>query len=166
MEIKNRKVQYPNRVVLDVLNVERNIYGEITKIQANLLRDEGEVYEEGFVFDEKNIKLLLNQYYIESQDDNWSQVGQTSVFTIDITHPVQARIIDRNFDENELVINFETLNNKLLVRVSQGEGFDDTLLQLSRVYSFDVLLTDDYDHILGVITFTIRYVASSTNPID
>ena len=55
MEIKNRKVQYPNRVVLDVLNVERNIYGEITKIQANLLRDEGEVYESGFVFEEKNI---------------------------------------------------------------------------------------------------------------
>ena len=166
MEIKNRKVQYPNRVVLDVLSVERNVSGEISKIHANLLRDEGEVYDNGFVLDEKHISLLTQKYYIDCCEDNWNQLGQTSVFTVDIAHYVEPSVVYTNYDENELLINFEITNNQLLVNVSQGDPFRNKPIELSRDYCFKVHLVDDYNHCLGEITFTIRYIAPSTTPID
>ena len=90
----------------------------------------------------------------------------TRVFTVDIAHHVQPSVVYTNYDENELLINFEITNNQLLVNVSQGMPFRNKPIELSRDYCFKVHLEDDYYHCLGEITFIIRYIAPSTNPLD
>ena len=110
---------------------------------------------------------MFNKYYIPETEDNWSQLGQNSNFIIDVTSHVNGVIINNNFDEDELNISFQNLpNNQFKVTVSQGLGFANLPLSLSRVYSFEVQLTDDYDNVIGVIAFRINYIASSTTPLD
>lgn len=69
-EFKNRYTQYPNRKLLEVVEVTRNESGEINSIIADEVRSNGEVYEEGtsITKDElvKTIKDLINIYHFTS----------------------------------------------------------------------------------------------------
>ncbi len=64
-ELKNRNTQYPNRRKLNVQNIEYNENGEIVELLADVIRSEGEIYEEGTKLNAeglgKNIKDITNE---------------------------------------------------------------------------------------------------------
>ena len=57
---ENRISNNINKKILDVDRVERNQAGEIIKIYGEILRDEGEVTEEGTRLDAESLNQVVN----------------------------------------------------------------------------------------------------------
>lgn len=168
MEIKNRRVEYPNRVRLNILQINRNPEGEIISIQAELMKDEGEVYEQGFALNEKNLNLLLNKYYVETLNDIWEQGNNTSVFYIDTTQLFDVECyLDGNPNNSSLNFTYEYVNNQIILTVTPNINLNVFLPNTQVEYVYHVLLKyPNTSNVLVELTGSILYIPNSTNPID
>lgn len=164
MKIKNRIVEYPNRVILNVLNVTRNNSGEISSIQAEISKDEGEIYEAGFALNEKNLNLILNKYYCGELSDTWTTSKYTSEFIIDVVVPVNVNIEFDDLQSNCLSWNAIQSNNELHINISK---VDDFIISSSNTFKFKIKLTDSSTNTeLGTVNAQIDYITSSEVPQD
>lgn len=164
MEIKNRVVEHPNRVMLEVLNVERNLKGEIVSIQANLIKDEGEVYQEGLALNERNLNLLCKKYYLGVDEDSWNGLGQSSSFIIETLEDTTVRLVGGNYNDFELNTTINYLeNNQVQIIVSQGATFTNLSLTLARVYELNFELIDNNNLLIDTITLKISFALNSQN---
>lgn len=169
MEIKNRRVEYPNRVRLQVTQIDRNPEGEVISIQGNLIRDEGEVYEEGFAINERNINILLKKYYTETLNDVWENDNRHSEFYIDTLEEMDVSVYLENNPENpdlNFIVSYVN-SNRIKIEVTPNNDFSSSIQTSQVEYTFFVDLKHKNTNNLFVqLTGRIIYYNDSIFPID
>ena len=166
MNIQNRVKNYPNRVIIEVDDVQYDVAGNISKLYGTVVRNEGDGVD-GTCLNAKNLTLITKGYYVESPNVSVSQnSGETTdSFEIEYLDPVDVTI--SNSYTNIFSVNYIDNPNTEKISINVTAKTTSTSGTGAEEYNFTVTLkSKETGVVIGVITCTVYYQFSSTNPTD